>query len=168
LTLGSETTARNPTQLSLSPLFQYHYSMIDKVSKEFGEQFNAADNLAIKSELRQIFFKKLSGQSEYRTSTDFTTMHKFELLTLAERGFVNIPNNRIYGNKPIDIGYYISSINLHLYDERHPSAWSIPLDNLLVEVQADKIDVIAKPIDEKVEYETTLAKGCEIIVCIYR
>ena len=96
LALGSETTARNPTQLSLSPLFQYHYSIIGKVTKEFGEQLNASDNLAIKSELRQIFFKKLPRQSEYKTSTDFTVIRKPESLRLAKRGFVNIPNNRIH------------------------------------------------------------------------
>ena len=144
LALGSETTARNPTQLSLSPLFQYHYSIIGKVTKEFGAQLNASDNLAIKSELRQIFFKKLPRQSEYKTSTDFTVIRKPESLRLAKRGFVNIPNNRIHGNKPIDIGYYISCVNLHLYDEQHPIAWSIPLDNLRVEVQADKIDTVVE------------------------
>ncbi len=144
LSLGSERTALNPTQLSLSPFFQYHYSILGKMTKDFGEQLNEANNSALKSELRQIFFKKLSLQSEYKTSTDFTTIRKAESPTLAERGFVNIPNVRISGNKPIDIGYYISCVNLHLYDAEHPMPWSIPLDNLRVAVQADKIAVVVQ------------------------
>ena len=31
MALGSETAARNPTQLSLSPFFQYNYSIIGKM-----------------------------------------------------------------------------------------------------------------------------------------
>lgn len=141
LALGSETTARNPTQLSLSPYFQYHYSILGKVMKDFGEQLNSEDDEDLKSELQQLFFEKLPLQLEYKTSTDFTTIRKPESPTLADRAFVNVPNVRIYGNKPIDIGYYISCLNLHLYDENHPSSWSIPLDNQRVAVQDNKIDI---------------------------
>ena len=102
--------------------------------KDFGAQLNSEDNEALKSELQQLFFEKLPSQQEYKTSTDFTTIRKPESPTLEDRGFVNVPNVRIYGNKPIDIGYYISCLNLHLYDEDHPSAWSIPLDNQRVAV----------------------------------
>ncbi|MFT4761726.1 MAG: hypothetical protein ACI9XO_001779 [Paraglaciecola sp.] len=114
------------------------------MTKEFGEQLNAADNLELKSELRQTLFKKLPPQSTYKTSTDFTTIRKPESPILEGRGFVNIPNVRIYGNKPIDIGYYISCLNLHLYDAAHPVSWSIPLDNLRVEVNDDKINVVTQ------------------------
>ncbi|MFK7979149.1 MAG: hypothetical protein AB8G86_04150, partial [Saprospiraceae bacterium] len=34
MALGSEVTATNPTNLSLSPFFQYHYSITSKVMKE--------------------------------------------------------------------------------------------------------------------------------------
>lgn len=148
MALGSETTATNPTTLSLSPFFQYHYSIIGKVTKEFGEQLNATDSLGLKSELRQTFFEKLPVQSEYKLSTDFTTIRKPESPTLERRGFVNIPNVRIYGNKPIDIGYYISCLNLHLYDAAHPVPWSIPLDNLRVDVQADKIAIVVQQLTD--------------------
>lgn len=160
LALGSETTARNPTQLSLSPFFQYHYSIIGKVMKEFGERLNSADSPALKSELQQLFFAKLPSQSEYKTSTDFTTIRKPESPTLEDRGFVNVPNIRIHGNKPIDIGYYISCLNLHLYDEDHPVSWSIPFDNQRVGVQADKIAVAVEQMrqafaDEKLPFATS-------------
>ncbi|MFK7905651.1 MAG: hypothetical protein AB8B69_11025, partial [Chitinophagales bacterium] len=148
MSLGSETTARNPTHLSLSPFFQYHYSITGKVMKELGEDLNAADSLKLKSELHQVFFEKMPLQSEYKLSTDFTTIRKPESPTLEGRGFVNIPNVRIYGNKPIDIGYYISCLNLHLYDASHPIPWSIPLDNQRVDVQADKISVAVQQLSD--------------------
>ncbi|MEZ4883815.1 MAG: hypothetical protein R3E32_15775 [Chitinophagales bacterium] len=153
MALGSEVNAPNPTSLSLSPFFQYHYSILGKVMKDFGEELNGADKLALKSDLRQLFFKKMPYQSEYKLSTDFTTIRKPESRTLAERGFVNIPNVRIYGNKPIDIGYYISCLNLHLYDEKHPAAWSVPLDNLRVDLQSDKISVVVQQLCNVLEDE---------------
>ncbi|MEZ4884435.1 MAG: hypothetical protein R3E32_06805 [Chitinophagales bacterium] len=109
MALGSEVNAPNPTSLSLSPFFQYHYSILGKVMKDFGEELNGADKLALKSDLRQLFFKKMPYQSEYKLSTDFTTIRKPESRTLAERGFVNIPNVRIYGNKPmtLDIIFHV-------------------------------------------------------------
>ena len=70
MALGSEGTARNPTQLSLSPFFQYHYSIIAKVMKEFGEQLNASDNEELKSNLRQTFFDKYSVQNIVKSGFD--------------------------------------------------------------------------------------------------
>ncbi|MEM9888149.1 MAG: hypothetical protein AAF849_19810 [Bacteroidota bacterium] len=148
LALGSEQRAVTPTQLSLSPYFQYHYSMLGKVTKDIGAQLNSADSLEVKSELRQLFFEHLAAKSVYKISTDFTTIRKPFSPTLEDRGFVNVPNVSIYGNKPIDIGYYVSYLNLHLYDADHPFAWSIPLDNQRVEVQADKIEVARQQIVE--------------------
>lgn len=144
MALGSDRAASNPTSLSLNPFFQYHYSIIGKVTKDFGEQLNGTDNLELKSNLRQVFFDHLPLQSEYKLSSDFTTIRKPESPTLEGRGFVHVPNVRIYGNQPIDIGYYISCVNLHQYDGQHPWAWSIPLDHLRVEVDADKTTVAAQ------------------------
>lgn len=157
MALGSECTAQNPTQLSLSSFFQYHYSIIGKVMKEFGERLNAADSAELKSEIRQLFFGKKPQQTVYNLSSDFTTIRKPESETLAERGFVHIPNNHIGGNKAIDIGYNVSCVNLHLYDEEHPVSWSIPLDNMRVPVQADKNSAAAQQLatiigDEKLPF----------------
>lgn len=121
MALGSESVATNPTSLSLSPLFQYHYLIIGKATQDFGTQLNGTGSARLKSKLQQKFFNHLSAHSEYKISTDFTNIRKPESSTLVGRGFVNIPNIRICGNKPIDTGYYISYLNLHLYDETHPS-----------------------------------------------
>ena len=148
MALGSETTAQNPTQLSESPFFQYHYSIICKVMKDFGLQLNSTDGFNFKSGLREIFFEYLPAQETYKLSSDFTTVRKPESPTLAERGFVHIPNTRIYGNQPIDIGYYVSCVNLGLYDSTHPESWSLPLDNQRVEVNADKIEVAVQQLKD--------------------
>ena len=141
LALGGERTATNPTNLSCSPFFQYHYSMLGKVMKNLGEHLNGKQGSKLRSELQKLFLNYLPSQREYRLSTDFTTIRKPESPTLEKRGYVNIPNVRIRGNKAIDIGYYISCINLHLYDEFHPESWSIPLDNLRVDIDSSKISV---------------------------
>ena len=141
MALGSEITAKNPTQLSESPFFQYHYSILCKVMEDLGLQLNDEEALNFKSGLREIFFDYVPKLEEYKLSSDFTTIRKPESRTLPHRGFVHIPNTRIYGNQPIDIGYYVSCVNLSLYDAEHPEAWSIPLDNQRVEVNADKLAV---------------------------
>ena len=141
MALGSETTAKNPTQSSESPFFQYHYSIICKVMEGLGVQLGSGEHFNLKSGLREIFFEYLPGQQGYKLSSDFTTVRKPESRTLGQRGFVHIPNTRTYGNQPIDIGYYVSCINLGLYDAGHPEPWSIPLDNQRVEVDADKLAI---------------------------
>jgi hypothetical protein len=148
MALGSETTAQNPTQLSESPFFQYHYSIICKVMKDIGLQLNSTESYNFKSGLRAILFEYLPKQEAYKLSSDFTTIRKPESPTLAERGFVHIPNTRIYGNQPIDIGYYVSCVNLGLYDDQHPEYWSLPLDNQRVEVNADKIAVAVQQLKD--------------------
>ena len=55
--------------------------------------------------------------------TDTSPVGKAHSPTLPERGYIAVPNNVIPGNKPLDIGYDISFINLS-----EPSTkWSLPL-----------------------------------------
>ena len=45
MALGSEVDAKNPTSLSKSPFFQYHYSIINKVMKEIGLKLTSSQSL---------------------------------------------------------------------------------------------------------------------------
>jgi len=139
MALGSDTTARCPTQLSESPFFQYHYCIVGKVMKELGKILNGPHREGFVSNLRKLLLSYVPEQSVYKTASDFTMIFKPHSGTLAGRGFVYKPNNSIRNNQPIEIGYYVSCVNLGLYDEEHPEAWSLPLDNQRVEVDADKI-----------------------------
>lgn len=137
--LGSDTSASCPIQLSESPFFQYHYWMLGKVMKELGKILNSPHREEFVSSLQKLLLWYVPERSVYKIASDFTMIFKPHSPTLAERGFTYKPNNTIHGNKPIEIGYYVSCVNLGLYDGEHPQAWSLLLDNQRVEVNADKI-----------------------------
>jgi len=151
MALGSEREADSPTALSESPFFQYHYSIISKVMKQMGLQCNGAESLEFRSGLRQLVMAYAPRQDTHKFSSDLTTIRKGDSPKLAERGFVQIPNNRIYDNKPIDVGYYVSYVNLGLYDWAHPLAWSLPLDCQRVGVDEDKMGVAVRQLSELLE-----------------
>ena len=48
MALGSELDASNPTQLSKSPFFQYHYSNTSKVMKEIGLKLTSSESRKFK------------------------------------------------------------------------------------------------------------------------
>lgn len=143
LSLGSEVTAKSPTEITKSEFFQYHYSILNKVTKELSELLKLYDyenspyevNSEV-SELRKRLWEECMSvvpeSNIYKLQSDFTTCRKPASNCLASRGFVQIPNNKISKNQPIDIGFYYSYVNLGLYDESHPIAWSCPLDNVRV------------------------------------
>lgn len=144
MALGSYCRATCPTELSNSPFFQYHYSNVSKVMKEIGLKLTSSESRKFKTGLYAILQHYLPEQKTYKLHSDFTTIRKPESPTLKKRGFVNIPNCRIIGNKPIDIGYYVSCVNVGLYDEDHPNSWNLPLDTERVDLEADKIDFAVK------------------------
>jgi hypothetical protein len=153
--LGSEVGAKSPTALSKNSLFQYHYSILNKITGELSEELNLydyekdSDHCKNKvSELRQKIWKHCMSyapkQRCYKTASDFTTCRKPYSNCLKSKGYVQIPNNKIGGNQPIDIGFYYSYINLGLYDEAHPNAWNCPLDNIRVGLGDDGLKVASQ------------------------
>lgn len=156
--MGSEVSAKNPIGLSKSEFFQYHYSIINKITKELSEKLNLYDyekneyhcnasGNEFRQKLWQLCMKYVSLQNRskvYKLSSDFTTCRKPSSDSLSCRGYVQIPNNKIRHNSPIDIGYYYSYINLGLYDEKHPNSWSCPLDNIRVGLGDDGLEVASQ------------------------
>lgn len=140
LALGSEVSASNPTSLSKSPFFQYHYSILSKTMKEIGIKLSSSESRKFKKGLYTILKDYIPANEVYKLSSDYTTIRKPDSFTLENRGFVNIPNNRIFTNKSIDVGYYVSCVNLGLYDEAHPNSWSLPLDTQRIDLEADKME----------------------------
>lgn len=155
LSLGSEVNAKSPTELSKSDFFQYHYSIINKITKELSEKLNLYDygendytckasGNEFRQHLWQLIMKYLPKSRIYKMSSDFTTCRKPSSNSLACRGYVQIPNNKIKGNQPIDIGYYYSYVNVGLYDEAHPNSWSCPLDNIRLGLADNGVKVASK------------------------
>ncbi len=151
MALGSETKANCPVQLSESPFFQYHYCILGKVMKELGKILNGPHREQFVSHLQKLLLSYVPEQSVYKIALDFTMIFKPHSPTLAGRGFTYKPNNTIPKNQPIEIGYYVSCVNLGLYDAEHPEAWSLPLDNQRAEVDADKIALAVRQLKDLME-----------------
>lgn len=135
LSLGSDKSAKNPTMLSKHKFFQYHYSIVNKVTKSLSEGLslpNEKSGVINLNELRKKLWVHCMyyspAQRVYKLQSDLTTNRKPYSKCLDSRGYVQIPNNKIKGNKAIDVGYYYSYVNLGLYDENHTNAWSLPMD----------------------------------------
>lgn len=148
MALGSEVDAKHPTSLSKSPFFQYHYSIISKVMKEIGLKLTSSESRKFKRGFYQLLRSYIPSQEVYKLSSDYTHICKPDSFTLSDRGFVHTPNNRIYGNKAIDVGYYISCVNLGLYDEAHPCSWSLPLDTCRIDLEENKMEFAANQLTE--------------------
>lgn len=164
MALGSDTTAPNPTSLSESGFFQYHYCIINRVMEDFSISLKGEDSARFKSGLRQLFMDFLPQQRVYKFSSDFTPVRKPESRTLKDRGFIHVPNCRVFGNKPIDIGYTVSCVNLGLYDDEHPQAWSIPFDNVRIPNDADKIAVAVEQLTSLLEDENLPFGKCDKVL----
>lgn len=65
----------------------------------------------------------MADSSRLLLQTDTTPIIKANSPTLPNRTYVAIPNVKVKGNKPIDIGYEASFINLSIPE----SKWSLPL-----------------------------------------
>lgn len=144
MALGSEVAASSPTQLSLSPFFQYHYSITSKVMKEIGLQLTSSESRTFKRGLYVLLKDHLPKEEVYKLNTDFTTIRKPYSPTLENRGYVNIPNNPIKSNKSIDVGYYVSCVNIGFYADQSKVPWNLPLDTQLVDLEADKMEFAAR------------------------
>ena len=143
MALGSEVHSSNPTNLSLSPFFQYHYSITSKVMKEIGIKLTSSENRSFKRGLYSLLKDHIPQEEVYKLNTDFTTIRKPHSPSLENRGYVNIPNNPIRSNKSIDVGYYASCVNIGFYNAASDVPWNLPLDTQLVDLDADKMEFAA-------------------------
>jgi len=121
--------------------------------EELGKILNGPNREPFVSNLRKLLLAYVPEQPSYKIASDFTMVFKPHSPTLDGRGFAYKPNNTIRGNQPIEIGYYVSCVNLGLYDSAHPQPWSLPLDNQRVEVNADKIALAVRQLKNLLEDE---------------
>lgn len=120
MALSSFQGADSLVELSLSPLYHYQYSSIFKVTAGLTEGATAHELAA--DHILGLCLKYAPAQKRVCLQTDVTPIEKKYSPTLEGRQFVNTPNTIIKGNKPITIGYPLSSINLSC-----GSKWSLPL-----------------------------------------
>lgn len=120
MALSSYQKADSLVELSLSPLFHYQFSSIYKPIHEIAH--NAEEYEQTVKLILTFCLKYAKPQKRVRLQTDVTPMIKEHSPTLENRQHVKKSNNVIKGNKPLGIGYPLSSINLSC-----ESKWSLPL-----------------------------------------
>ncbi len=125
MALASYEEARSPTALSLSPLFHYQYGSISKAVSDLAR--NSFERTKVQKVFQALCYAHYSppdGSAERLVfQTDTTPMGKAHSPTLPDRTYIAVPNNVIRGNKPLDIGYEVSFINL----SEPLTRWSLPL-----------------------------------------
>ena len=153
MALASYRDAKSVVALSKSPVFHHEYSSISKAIA------NLAKN---KHELKRVgkLFKKqwlkyFPIRERNYFQTDVVNIFRQYSPSLAERQYRHKANNVIFGNKPLGIGYGLSSVNLADFESR----WSVPLELRRVKSAEDEIEVAVeqiKAICESEEFQRSL------------
>jgi hypothetical protein len=130
------------TALSESPLFHHQYSSITDAIAHFADspQSLAQNEQAI---LQMCLGRYWDGpQGPVVLQTDKTGIVKRHSPTLPNRTLIKVSNSLVPGNKPLDIGYDYSFVNLCAEGRRWSlplSARHIPLDKRLTTVAGEQI-----------------------------
>ena len=120
MALCSYQHADSLVELSLSPLFHHQFSSIYKAIHDLASDALSYEKVAKK--IMDFCLRYAKKQKRVRLQTDVTPVIKVHSPTLENRQYVKKSNNVIKGNKPVSIGYPLSSINLS-----GASKWSLPL-----------------------------------------
>jgi hypothetical protein len=123
MALSSYQGAQSVVELSLSGLYHYHYSGISSSIRSLCR--DNSHRLAVKAEIQRLvspFVKRIS-EERFVLHSDVTTALKRYSSTLPDRTYVAIPNTVISGNKPLDVGYELSYVNVCMPQR----GWSLPL-----------------------------------------
>ena len=147
MALAGFRDAKSVVALSKSPIFHHQYSSVSK----------AIDTLANdERELKQVRKLFQSHWLEYfpiksvnHFQTDVVNIFREHSPCLKGRQYRHKANTVIAGNKPIGIGFPLSSVNLADFE----SSWSIPFDVQRVKSNEDEIEVAAKQIKAICENE---------------
>jgi hypothetical protein len=117
MSVASDVYARSIVDYSESPVFHYQYSSI---SQMFIRIVNgkAANVVRFVKKAESFVLQWMSQVSDFsangvvRTALDCTPVKKPHSACLADKQFVYTVNETIKGNKPIAIGYLLSSLNV--------------------------------------------------------
>lgn len=138
--LCSAPDATSVVSVSESRHFHYTHSNIGKVVEDLSG--GSAGLSGATTEIQSLLFRhvpppRLSGSlSYYVLQTDVTKVVKPHSNTLEGRQYVPIANQKVPGNKAIDIGCRISVTHLHA-----GPGWPLPLEATLLGVEDDAIEV---------------------------
>ena len=124
MALSSYESSMSVIGLSESPIFWYQYSSISDISAYLSANFkdNKSLQASVRSHLEAYYPYSDWSKQGIRLQTDVTSLIKRHSECLSERQYVYVPNNLIAKNKPLDVGYGMSSTHISLDD-----GWSLPV-----------------------------------------
>lgn len=166
LALGSSTCAQSVVGLSKSPLYQYPYSSIGK--SICGLAADSATRCDLQRDIQSMVLpyyeskSPLLGTNRCYLIVDTLPYIRSHSPTLAARRYVPIPNNPIKGNKPIGIGYKISSVNISEPDSKWTLPLSmerVPLDKTDAEYAVKQVSQVAQQVRRQRETDLVLVGG---------
>jgi hypothetical protein len=158
MALASFQDAKSVVALSKSPVFHHQYSSITDAVSNLGcdeREFKRVGKL-----FRQLWLEYFPLGKVNHFQSDVVNIFRPNSKCLRDLQWCYKANNRVPGNKPVGIGYPLSSVNL----ADLASSWSVPLDLRRVKSDEDAIEVGAEQIKAICELEE-FAKSLNINTC---
>ena len=154
IALASDGKARSVTELSNNPLYKYGYSSIsDAIHSVF--QKDDKDSLIKVLEKRFVkdkeflkifanYFPKKFRDKYYLLNTDASSIYREHSFTLEDLGFVYKSNEVFYSNKPVTIGYSMSTVGINAREDN--VSWNLPLSILRIPTECNTNEFTAKQV----------------------
>jgi hypothetical protein len=125
MSISSYTQAKSIVEYSESPLYHYQYSSIGKLFSRLLKSVVGSsqdkDTTKFSKQVQSFIRPYVANEAIIRTQLDCFPVYKPLSYTHPERSAVYKPNVKIEGQKPVEIGYSISSLN-----QGFAQKWSIP------------------------------------------
>jgi hypothetical protein len=122
MALASCGEARSPVELCVSPLYHYQYSSVTDALTDMAKV--PGGRALARQSVQALCMRHFPDSGRIFLQTDTTPIGKAHSPTLPGRTYIAVPNNVIPGNRPLDIGYEVSFVNL----SEPATKWSLPLD----------------------------------------
>lgn len=126
--------------LSKSPVFHHQYSSISKAIANLAHHHQELKR--VRRWFKEHWKKYFPIRARNYLQTDVVNLFREYAPSLADRQYRHKANNVIKGNKPLGIGYGLSSVNLADFE----SSWSLPFELRRVNSSEDEIEVGAEQI----------------------
>lgn len=100
--------------------------------------------------IKQPYFSK-PFENFWLLNTDITSLPRPHSPTLPNRRYVYQPNNQVKGNRPVEVGYELSTVGLSCRQPHYGLSeppWNPPLSMRLVPYEANKNSFTAKQVNE--------------------
>jgi hypothetical protein len=147
MALASFRDAKSVVALSKSPVFHHQYSCVSKAIANLAR--NHHELKRVQRLFREHRLKYFPRRLVNYFQIDVVNIFRPFAPCLRDRQYRHKANNVIFGNKPLGIGYGLSSVNIADFE----SGWSLPLELRRVKSNEDEIEVGAAQIKAICESE---------------